>query len=120
MNAVILILEIIAFIGFLTAAILAFLRYNKTRYATNLWLLFASSFLIFSIVAILRIIEEFPDFQIFGHLESMLLLVGATLLFSAQAIYQKDKTFCKECYERNVKKFDGKTRKELEGWLKTI
>lgn len=120
MNIATISLETIAFIGFLLATILAFLRYNKTREVTNIWFLFTSSFLVFTIAVIVRIIEEVPDFQIFGYLESILLLIGATLLFSAQALYQKEKILCKDCYDGNIKKRDGKRYKKIEEWQKTM
>lgn len=109
-------LDIISFIGFLLAAILAIKTYYATKSVTNVWLLFSLGFALFAsgnLVVFLGSSKE--ELAILAVLvKDSVFLAGAAMLFSAMAVYHKEKRVCKRVYK---KKADGK---ELDEQIRTF
>jgi len=118
----IVIMEIIAFIGFLAASTLAFSNYKKTREISNLWSLVAISLLLVSISCLIYAIGIYFQslLSITDIIRDLFLIIAATLLFSAIISYQKEDALIKDGLDGKVKERDGKRFEKMKEWLKTI
>lgn len=120
MNYEIMVMELIAFIGFIVAAVYAFLRYRKTREITNMWLSIAAALFFFAVVALINVIELIPGLDILENIEVLVLLIGATVLSCAFVNYRKIKILAKDGKDGKLKEKDGKKYEEIEWWLRGI
>ena len=122
MNYAFTIMEVIAFIGFLLVANLAFLNFKKTREISNTWLFLTMFFFLVSISCLIYAIGNYLQslLSIIETIRDLFLIIAATLLFSAIVSYQKEDALIKDGLDGKVKKRDGKRFEKMKEWLKTI
>ncbi len=97
-------LELISFMGFLLAAVMAIKSYHATKSATNVWLLFSLGFALFAsgnLAAFLGSSKE--GLAILAALvKDSVFLAGTAVLFSAMAVYYKEKRVCKRVCKKTA------------------
>jgi len=110
--AIVEILAAVSALGFLAASGFALKSYSVNRNATNVWLLTSIGFLLIS--ARYAFTTALYFYSSLGYLEEVARdteLVGFSLIFSAVAVYWKEKRMCSYC---DRKKADSKTYTEAK------
>lgn len=90
--------ESIAFIAFIYAAVLAFLRHKETKKEVNLWCLITLALFLFSLISLISIFEySLSDIMnhAFKQLKITFMLIGSTVLFSTLCVYHMCCIKCK-------------------------
>ena len=98
------ILNIVSIVGFSIAAGYALKSFRLTKQATNVWLLFAIGFMMFSLKnALIFLFGVNGGVTYLDELARDIELVGVALVFAALAIYEKEKQIFKNyCYKKGT------------------
>lgn len=120
MNMLVTATEITAFIGFVTAAVCAFLRYKKTREATYAWLPITAALSLFALATLTGLIGSVDDLAVLRTIEELLSVVGSTFLLSAFCFYRTSREMAKCCRDGKSSKENCRKHEKIREWLETI